>query len=283
MEKDRINAPRIVLITGDDLEHHFVANTLSASLNLAGIVVDHGKPQGKLDRARKLWRRYTIGQMFGRACLLVLRTLWRDNSRRTEDVTKVFGPANCSQFSRLDLVSQVDGINTPAGIQLVTSLQPDILLIFGTGIVGKKILSLPSRIALNMHTGISPIYRGCDCTFWPVHNGELHMLGATVHECTALVDGGKIFSTAHAPVEAGDSLFSIFARCVKTGATLYAQTAQRFIGANPEGSVQDLSLGKEYMGFERGLRAEWTTRRNIKAGLIRRHAQSSAESLPCIQ
>ncbi|MBZ5662220.1 MAG: formyl transferase [Acidobacteriia bacterium] len=282
MDKDRLNKPRIILITGDDLEHRFVANTLSATLNLAGIVVDHGKPQGKFERGRKLWKRYTLGQMFSRAILLVLRTVWRDNSRRTEDVLKVLGPANCSEFSRDDLVSHVNGINTLEGVGVVTSLQPDILLIFGTGIVGKKILSLPSRIALNMHTGISPIYRGCDCTFWPVHNGELHMLGATVHECTALVDGGRIFATARASVEAGDSLFAIFARCVKTGANLYAQTAQQFIGASPEGSVQDLNLGKEYKAFERGLSAEWTTRRKIKAGLIRRYAQSSVESQPCI-
>ena len=281
MDKDRLNKPRIVLITGDDLEHRYLANTLSASLNLAGIVVDHGKPQGKLERARKLWKRYTVAQMLSRAVLLMLRAAWRDSSRATEDVTKVFGASNCSQFSRDDLVSHVHGINTPEGVGVVTSLQPDILLIFGTGIVGKKVLSLPSRIALNMHTGISPIYRGCDCTFWPVHNGELHMLGATVHECTPLVDGGKIFATARASVEAGDSLFSIFARCVKTGANLYAQTVQQFIGASPEGSAQDLTLGKEYKGFERGLSAEWATRRKIKAGLIREYVQSSVESQPC--
>jgi methionyl-tRNA formyltransferase len=283
MDRDKLNKPRIVLITGDDLEHYFIANTLSSRLNLAAIVVDHGKPQGKLERARKLWNRYTLGQMFTRAILLVLRALWRDSSRRTEDVVKVFGPENCSQFSRDDLVSHVNGINTPDSVNLLTSLQPDILLIFGTGIVGKKVLSLPSRIALNMHTGISPIYRGCDCTFWPVHNGELNMLGATVHECTALVDGGKIFATAHATVEAGDSLFSIFARCVKTGANLYAQTVQQFIGATPEGSAQDLSLGKEYKAFERGLGAECSTRRKIKNGMIRRYAQKSVESQPCIQ
>ena len=283
MDKDKLNQPKIVLITGDDFEHHFVANTLCSSLNLAAIVVDHGKPQGKLERSRKLWHRYTVGQMFSRAILLALRTVWRDSSRRAEDVLSVFGPENCSEFTRPDLVTHVSGINTPESIKLVASLQPDILLIFGTGIVGKKILSLPSRIALNMHTGISPIYRGCDCTFWPVHNGELNMLGATVHECTALVDGGKIFSTAHAPVEAGDSLFSIFARCVKTGANLYAQTVRQFIGSNPNGLAQDLNLGREYKASERGLRAEWTTRRKIKAGLIRRHAQSSVQSEPCIQ
>jgi methionyl-tRNA formyltransferase len=283
MSHDMINEPRIVLITGDDLEHRYVANQLSSALNLAAIIVDHGKPQGKLERCRKLWNRYSLAQLFARACLMVLRKFWRDATKSREDVVKVFGAGNCSEFSRADLLSHVNGINIPDSVKLVASLRPDILLIFGTGIVGKKILSLPTRIALNMHTGISPYYRGCDCTFWPVHNGELHMLGATVHECTPLVDGGKIFSTAHASVEAGDSLFSIFARCVKTGANLYAQTVREFVGASPEGSVQDLTLGREYKASERGLRADWTTRRKIKAGLIRRYAQSSVQAQPCVQ
>ena len=86
------------------------------------------------------------------------------------------------------------GINTPDSVRLVEQLDPDILLVFGTGIVGKAVLSKAKRIALNMHTGISPYYRGCDCAFWPLYNREWDMVGATVHECTQDVDGGRIFA-----------------------------------------------------------------------------------------
>lgn len=43
---------------------------------------------------------------------------------------------------------------------MVPSLAPDIMLIYGTVLVGSKILSLARAGALNMHTGISPYYRG---------------------------------------------------------------------------------------------------------------------------
>jgi len=64
---------RVVLITGDDLAHRYVANALASSVPLAGIVVDHGKMLSMVDRARQLWRRYTIAQLISRASLFVVR------------------------------------------------------------------------------------------------------------------------------------------------------------------------------------------------------------------
>lgn len=265
----------IVLITGDDLDHRYVANVLSSSLGLTGIVVDHGKKMGMIQRSQRVWRRYTIGQLFSRVCLVVLRAVWRDASRRTARFTDVFGAENCSEFTHPELLRHVQGINGPEGVSAVRSLRPDILLIYGTGIVGQKVLSLARRIALNMHTGISPYYRGCDCAFWPVHNEELHLLGATVHECTSDIDGGRIFGTAGVPLHADDCLFAIFARCVKAGTALYTRIVKEFMVSDLAGETQDLSLGREYRAFEKGVRAEWKARQNVKAGLVRRYVERS--------
>jgi len=191
---------------------------------------------------------------------------------------EVFGWANCSEFLRPELLHHVQGINTNEGVSTVKGLQPDVLLVYGTGIVGQKILSLGRRMALNMHTGISPHYRGCDCAFWPVHNEELHMLGATVHECTNRVDGGKIFGIAKASVQSGDCLFSIFARCVRAGSELYVRTVQELIASQSVGIAQDLSVGREYRAFMRGVRAELRTRRKVKAGLVRRYVEGLQNS-----
>lgn len=231
-----------------------------------------------LDRVRQLWHRYTILQLLSRACLSFVRTIWRDKSVGQKRIMEVFGRRNCSEFLRPELLHHVHGINTPEGIGTVKALQPDVLLVYGTGIVGQKVLSLGRRIALNMHTGISPYYRGCDCAFWPVHNEELHMLGATVHECTNKVDGGRIFGTAKASVQSEDCLFTIFARCVQVGSELYVRTVQEVIGSDPAGIVQDLSVGREYKAFMRGVWAEWRTRRKIKAGLVRRYVQGLRDS-----
>jgi methionyl-tRNA formyltransferase len=267
---------RIVLITGNDLSHRYVANRLSSSIELCGIVVDQGKPLGTTGRLRQLYRRYTLPQLASRACLAGLRRVWRDKAARRSAMISTFGPESCLEFARPDLVRHVNGINTPEAHKLVSSLQPDAILVFGTGIVGPKILSLPRKIALNMHTGVSPFYRGADCTFWPVHNEELHMLGATVHECTMVVDGGKIFGTTRVELQPDDGLFTVYSRCVAAGATLYAQKVRELVEGHLEGNPQDFSIGKEYKAYMRGVQAEWKARRSIRAGLIRNFVAPAA-------
>ena len=271
---------RIVLITGNDLGHRYVANHLAAKVQLAGIVVDHGKKISRIDRIRQLLRRYTLPQLASRAIWAIAQKVWGDELACRRAMLAVLGPENCRAFSRPDLISHVHGINTAEGVQAVSALEPDVLLVFGTGIVGKKVLSLPRNIALNMHTGVSPYYRGCDCYFWPLYNQQLDMLGATVHECVKEVDGGRIFGTTRIQLGRNDDLFAVFARCISAGANLYADLVCQLTEHALEGTPQDLSLGLEYKAFQKGLGAEWKVRRAIKAGLIRRYVEAEVGTGP---
>jgi methionyl-tRNA formyltransferase len=269
---------RIVVITGDDLEHRYLANRLAVQIRPTAIVVDHGKPVRALDRYKRLWRRYTLRQLYSRAVLATFKKLERHDARRRARIMSVFGPANCLEFSHPELLQHVHGINTAEGVRVVSSLEPDLILVFGTGIVGNKILSLARRVALNMHTGISPYYRGCDCSFWPVHNGEPHMLGATVHECTSQIDGGKILGTTRADLAADDCLFSVFARCVIAGTELYARTVNQLVSADVAVADQNLSVGAEYKAYMRDLWSELRARHSIRTGLIRHYLENSTSS-----
>lgn len=263
------------MITGDGLEHHYVANKLAETATLAAIVVDHGKPVSRTEAIRRYFRRYTVAQLMSRVALSLLRKYWGDRASRRKAVLSILGGETCSEFRHPELLRHVHGINTPDGVRTVASLEPDVILVFGTGIVGGKVLSLARTLALNMHTGISPYYRGADCSFWPLHNEELHMLGATVHECVKEVDGGKIFGTTRVQLRAEDGVFEAYARCVKAGAELYAAKVRELLESGPDGVPQDFSIGVEYKAVMRGVRAERKVRRSIRAGMIRRYVESS--------
>jgi len=263
---------RIVLITGDNAEHRYLANHLTRQVPLAAIVVDRGRPTRSSERLRRIWKRYTLVQLVGRGCMLLLRRIWGVRRRRAERLRSVFG-AEHQEFHHQELVRTVNGINTPEAMSLVKECRPDVLLVFGTGIVSDKVLALARQIALNVHTGISPHYRGAECTFWPLHNEEPGMLGATVHECTRKVDGGKIFATGHARLEADDCQFSAFARCVLVAADLYVLVVKQIMAGEAVGTPQDLSVGTEYKAADHGLRAELRVRHLIRSGLIRRYVE----------
>jgi methionyl-tRNA formyltransferase len=264
---------RIVLVTGDSLAHRYLANRLTDAVPLSAIVVDRGKPVPVSTRIRRVFRRYTPGEIAGRMVLKLFRIAWQDDRQRREQLSRVLGPVAGAGFTRPDLVHTVKGINTDDGVRTVSSLAPEILLIFGTSIVGAKVLGLARRIALNVHTGVSPHYRGAECTFWPLHNREPHMLGATVHECTRDIDGGRIFAIGRPRVEADDCMHAIYARCVTVAAELYIDVVTRMQAGDVTGAPQDLSIGREYRAHMHGLRAELTVRRLLKDGLIRRYAR----------
>ncbi|MGH9728528.1 MAG: formyl transferase [Candidatus Acidiferrales bacterium] len=265
---------RIILATSDNLEHVYVANRLAAEVPLDGIVVDHGRRISLLANVRRLYRKYTLLQIASRLQMAVMTRVWRDETIGRRSMVAAYGPANCLQFSRPDLLHHIHGINSPEGLQTISSLQPDVLLIYGTVLVGSKIISQARVLALNMHTGISPYYRGADCAFWPIYNQEPHMVGATVHECTRDIDGGKIFGTAKAQLAVDDDVFSVFARSVMAGANLYAEIVRELIAGKLRGADQDLSQGKEYRARMRDVRAERKVRRSINEGIIRRYLES---------
>lgn len=264
---------RIVLITGESLGHRYVANKLAAEFELAGIVVDHGVTGG---RSRRLWKRYTVGQLISRAVLKLLAAARRDGIRQHERLLATLGAENCDKFLFPDLITRVQGVNSKESLRIVSSLNPDVLLVFGTSVVKQPILSLARNVALNLHTGISPYYRGADCAFWPLHNNELHMLGSTIHECTMQLDGGRIFATGQAVLQADDDLYSAFARCLMVGADLYVNVVQSVIAGRLQGSAQDLSVGREYKAVMRNVRADLKVRYQIKRGLIRRYVVAQA-------
>lgn len=268
---------RVVLITGSSFGHRYVANRLASTVGLAGIVVDEGAPGG-LAAWRRLWKRYTLSQMGSRLALRCLAIICNDAAHWQKRAKEILGAENCLDFRFPNLVTRVHGVNSKESMALLSSLQPDVLLVFGTALVRAPVLSLARRIALNLHTGISPYYRGADCYFWPIYNNDLSMLGATVHECTAHIDGGRIFATAHASLQSEDDVFCAFFRCVAQGADLYVNVVQDLIaGRLGGGTPQNLNLGREYRAVMRGIKADLKVRLQVNRGLIRRYVLADAQ------
>jgi methionyl-tRNA formyltransferase len=256
-----VAAHRIVVLTGDGIEHRYVAARLCEAFDVDLVVVDRHVRPPSLRRAFRGGVRHGLGRL----AFAAFRRATRDAERRERALHRVLGDPPLPAARSIE----VDGINSVVAREAVDAAAPDILLVFGTTIVGPEMLALARRVALNLHTGVSPRYRGTDCAFWPLVNREPEWLGATVHECTADVDGGRIFGVARAHWQRRDGIHELFARAVAAGAELYVETLVRFLAEAPVGEPQDLRIGKEYRGYMRTLvpelRARWALRRGLLA------------------
>jgi methionyl-tRNA formyltransferase len=257
---------RIVILTGNGPEHRYVANRLCRSVAIEGVVVDTAV------RGQSLRRAFRGGTMQGlsRLALEAFRRTVRDGARRRAALTRVLGEESTTRFEAEDRVVRVQGVNTDDAVAAVSRLRPDLILVYGTGIIRDEMLSRAGDLVMNMHTGLSPDYRGTDCAFWPIINGEPERIGATVHECTDRVDGGQTYAVATAGWAPDDGLHELFARAVACGAELYVDAARRYCAGTLAGRPQDLATGREYRGFMRTLGPELRARWALRRGLLRR-------------
>ena len=77
--------------------------------------------------------------------------------------------------------------------ELKNFLNSDLYLIFGSSFIKGELANfLVKRRAINIHIGVSPYYRGADCNFWALFDGNPHLVGATVHILSKGVDDGDI-------------------------------------------------------------------------------------------
>jgi methionyl-tRNA formyltransferase len=165
-------------------------------------------------------------------------------------------------------IQNTASVNAPDVHHNIRNLRATHLFIYGTGIVSTLTLQLGT--ALNLHTGLSPYYRGSDCEFWPIYLNDLIHLGVTVHACTPALDGGAIYARASVRLEPDDDHFTAFARCVQRGAELYAHIAQLLATGEMLNPIPQDAIGRSYRFADRTFIHDLTMEARIRTGHVRR-------------
>lgn len=190
-----------------------------------------------------------------RGSLAILRKRIRSLASRRRDAaiqTRYFGDA----WKLLDEtipVLETPSINADAVRDRLLSEHPHVILGHGTSLVKAHIIDT-APLALNLHWGLSPYYRGSHCTAWALLLWDPYNIGVTIHKLTKQVDGGDVVAQARAMVHAGDSVHSINMQLTYLGTNLVVKALDRLkAGEELTLQKQDFSLG--YLVRER----QWTT------------------------
>jgi len=159
----------------------------------------------------------------------------------------------------------VPGHNGPECEAILDADKPDIIVVYGTAIIRDNIFRRAGLVTLNMHTGLSPHYRGDSTLFWPIYHNDPDHLGVTVHKLVPEVDGGDIVHTGKVAYSAGDTEAEIFAKGVKVGTDLYCRAVQEALDGTIVYHPQDLSLGREFRWIHRTVAAEKQVLANLES------------------
>jgi folate-dependent phosphoribosylglycinamide formyltransferase PurN len=177
-----------------------------------------------------------------------------------------------------------NGLDAPAEVAAMSALRPDVVLVFGTGILRETLLSAFAGRILNIHLGLSPYYRGAGTNFWPLVNREPEYVGATIHYLDAGIDTGPIIAHARPSIAAGDGPHDLGNKTIVAAARLLMDAADAHVhgrvAAVPQRGRGRLYQRKDfnadavrrlYHNFETGMIDEYLAdraRRDAALGLV---------------
>jgi methionyl-tRNA formyltransferase len=139
-------------------------------------------------RIKKLGMFNVAGQLAFQT--LVSPLLRRNGSSRIHAIREQYGIS--ASVPNRDRSFDVSSVNAPETLDLVLRLMPDVIVLAGTRIVGKKLLAGLRCPVVNIHAGITPLYRGVHGAYWALVEGRPDLCGVTVHRVDAGIDTGAV-------------------------------------------------------------------------------------------
>jgi folate-dependent phosphoribosylglycinamide formyltransferase PurN len=249
-----------MILCGRSARHIYVANRLCRAGEPVAIVNEVGS-QWTRKKILNLMKPWVLG-----------RKIWRwlrDRKRYAGDPeSRYFFADQSAVLERKELLHEVPHINDPEVVRLADRLQPDVICVFGTSLIRGELLEKGRLGMLNLHGGLSPNYRGADCTFWALYNGEPDQVGCTLHFIDPGIDTGNLIAHISPEVKEGDTELVLFWRAVRDSADVYAEALDRLEKGEPLGQHQPHS-GKLYQVKDRGLRHEKRLDRMLADGMLK--------------
>lgn len=267
---------RLVILAAHTAEgepqHRYLVGRLLEEFGeeVAAIIVATGKQRSVFERARRWLKRYSLPEIVSRIAARGYRKAAGVDQARHADFERVFFPdKSVDKMPGGDKIIRLPLHNSQECRELLRSLKPDIVAVYGTLIIGKKLIETVPRL-INVHTGLSPDYRGSDTIFWPIHNEEPEKIGVTVHRLDTGIDSGAILARGRPEILPEDTEHTVFAKSVIVGTDLLCRAIRREYSGEAAPLDQTLANGREYRSVDRGLQAERKVEKLLQSGIFKR-------------
>lgn len=247
-----------------------------------GIVIER-RPQAltkleKYERRRRMIKRHGLGRTLNKLLYNWLRSRVFAVSSETA-IRDEFFPGNAEvKYSRPVESVTVGSINDATCVEFIKRQAPDVLAVCGTTVIKQDVLSLPQRGAVNIHTGITPEYRSADPIFWALYCNEPEKVGVTIHFVDRGIDTGPIIHQESVPVYGGDTLATLYVRCLRRGAELFSRALAEIQSGSvrtvDRSSARSRAFHSMDLGIVQFLVFQWRFRK-LSARLARRPQEQS--------
>lgn len=210
---------KIALITGPGLNHRYFINRLNREFPIECIFIEeitYPDFTASSQNHREAWE-------------------WFFRRRKEYEESTFADSESWTRKNQPQIILIPTGqLNSTETLKILQARQPEIIILFGSSLIGREIMEcFPNRI-LNLHVGLSGEYRGSSCNFWPIYDGRLDCLGATLLKINAGIDSGEILAQETIEIEEDDTEQSLMGKSLILGMDLTAQVLRRWSQGNEE-------------------------------------------------
>ena len=238
-----------VLMTGDKRRHRWVARQLGNVLDLRCVVVEAKRnpvgPNAEPAFDDVVMRHFARRESVESAML---------GSPAPLDVEMIRVPTG--EINRIDLYERV------------AEMKPDVVIVYGTGIIRAPLLNSFEDRLVNLHLGLSPYYRGAGTNFWPLVDGKPECVGATIHLVRAAVDAGPVLHQVRPSAKASDDAHELGTRALMAAVDVLPDAVSNFLRGSIRARPQDLSIGKVFKRSDFDSSAVLRLSRNLEDGMM---------------
>ena len=252
IEKDVEAKMSVVLLTGNERRHRFVASRLVGTVNLVGIVSEVKSSP------------VAAPELLPRADQDVIT---RHFARQDEAERRLMGASGSFPDTEL-LKVPATAVNAPAVFDWLQRLDPHVVVLYGTSIIKPPLLDTYAGRMINIHLGLSPYYRGSATNFWPLVNRQPECVGATIHLVVAEVDAGSILAQVRPSAEISDRSHELGTKTIIAAADALPHVISRYMEGRIVPQTQDLARGRIFRRKDfkaESVRVMW---RNFETGMM---------------
>lgn len=226
---------RVVILTNKQGNQLALANKIAEKAEVAAIVFSKNIPRRKPDFSKraKLFLSSLATRTVGREFVNV----WFEMQKKYDSLYPHLPTEN---------IVQVENVNDAATIETIEKHAPDLVVVSGTNLVGKKVIEAAQkrRGIVNLHTGISPFVKGGpNCTNWCLAKNWFHLIGNTIMWLDLGIDTGNIIATEQTPLDGNETLFDLHWKVMQHAHEIYVKSIMQIADNKKVLSVSQKEIG----------------------------------------
>lgn len=181
---------KIYIFGGNSVSTKIVYNYISKQIDVEKVFIENNESKLVFIKRRiiKLGLFKVIGQLFFR--ILILPYLNLKSRGRKDELYRQY-ELNDEEIpsSKLTRIENINNLNLSQVDQ-----EGSLIIVNGTRIIGKKLIKKIKCPIINIHCGITPLFRGVHGGYWAIASGREELFGTTIHLLDAGIDTGKVIS-----------------------------------------------------------------------------------------